>query len=185
MSGVACRYTAKEDCSEANRFKYKMKGGQCLPSCVGIGGEATFSDACANRGMFDAGPVHDADFCCTKQQMCAARTPPACADTTGGGNKTRGSDGEAGSDDSSTKMTIAIVGVSHRILLPTWVPWLAACDCGFAVPCGDVRRAATCGDTFRHRMNKSLWHSGSVALLVCSLRRACATPTPRCFLNLP
>ena len=129
LSGVACRYTPNEDCSEANSFKYKMKGDQRLPYCLGIGGEATFADACANHGMFDAGPVHDADFCCTKQQMCAARTPPTCAGTTGasgddgvgGGNKTRGSDGDAGGGDSSMTMTIAIVGVSHHCPSPPFV----------------------------------------------------------------
>jgi hypothetical protein len=95
------RYTANEDCSEANGFKYKMKGDQCLPYCVGIGGEATFDDACTNHGMFDAGPAHDAAFCCTTKQRCGARTPPTCEDT-----------GSSGDDDSSMTMIIAIVGVS-------------------------------------------------------------------------
>ena len=108
MFRFACRYTT-EDCSEANSFKFKMKGDRCLPSCVGIGGEATFNDACANHGMFDAGPAYDAEFCCTKQQMCAARTPPTCEET----------GGSSGDDDSSTTMIIAIVGVSGH----------AACCC--------------------------------------------------------
>ena len=119
------RYTANEDCSEANSFKYKMKGEQCLPSCASIGGEATFPEACANHGMFDAGPAHDADFCCTKQQMCAARTPPACEDIGGSG------DDDADSDDSSMTMIVAIVGVSH-------------CTLFFARCCGSQRTAVVC-----------------------------------------
>lgn len=42
------------------------KGGLCLPSCGGIGGTASFTDACSNHDLVDVGAAYDVPYCCAE-----------------------------------------------------------------------------------------------------------------------
>jgi len=77
------------------------RAGVCRPSCGGLGGSASFVDACYTHGLEDAGVAYDVPFCCGAPAACGDarhRLPDwgvrdgVCLKSCGGLGGTKGSD---------------------------------------------------------------------------------------------
>jgi len=55
---------------------YGERAGECVPSCGGLGGVASYIDPCYNHGRSDVGKAWDTPFCCGAEITCGDASHP-------------------------------------------------------------------------------------------------------------